>query len=90
MRLADMCEAGAPDPDETGVWVLICKAPATALHRYGCLHEHVTDKQTCDLHAPRPGKTGCQQCYDAGHYCDMAFTLLARTAGIIQKETERS
>ena len=80
------CEVALPGPL---YWVLFCDQPATAVHRYACVHEHVRERATCDEHAPEPGKVGCRTCFEgspswapnswgtgAPHECPMTAELL--------------
>lgn len=68
------CEAALPSCD--GTWRSICDSPATQVHRYACVHEHVRERATCDEHAPQPHIVGCRACFEAGHGCEMRAELL--------------
>jgi len=68
-----LCEAALPDSDG---WLYICDRVATGLYRYGCVHEHVGERWTCDVHHPVDGDVGCRACLEAGHECLMAFQLV--------------
>jgi len=70
---APACEAGNLIG---GTW-RECGAPAVALHRYACVHEHVRDRWTCALHEPVPGTVGCRACRDAGHDCPMTWERIS-------------
>lgn len=70
--MPETCEAAVP----AGINVLVvCGMPATAVHDYGCVHEHVTRKATCDAHAPQPERVGCLRCLHLGHDCPVTFRL---------------
>lgn len=62
------CAAVPADPG----WIL-CGAPATAVHRYACVHEHIKERATCAEHEPAEGRVGCIQCWKAGHDCPLVF-----------------
>lgn len=49
-----------------------CGAQATAVHQYGCIHEHRTAAPLCSIHAAklRAWNTECVECRAAdGHSC---------------------
>jgi len=78
------CEAAVPvfagPDDHLAGWIEACTRPATAVHRYACVHEHVRDRPTCDDHAPKPGIVGCRRCLEAGHECLMEAQLVTEPA----------
>lgn len=39
--------------------------------RYGCRHEHISERWACPQHRPELGKVGCRACFDLGHECPM-------------------
>ena len=69
---APLCEAAIVLNLSTRQWAE-CGKPATQRYRYGCVHEHVSERWTCPDHAPVPDDVGCRRCFEAGHDCPMAF-----------------
>lgn len=72
-----LCEAAVPHPD-FGLWLLVCSNPATEIWEYGCVHEHIRRRGTCDEHRPGPGLTGCRTCLELGHACEMTARFVER------------
>ena len=66
------CRAAIPESGHGNRWTE-CGAPAVATYSYVCVHEHIVARDTCAEHEPVAGDVGCHQCWDAGHYCPMAF-----------------
>lgn len=70
-----LCAAALPraGTDDRKITWIECGEPATGVYVYACVHEHVTERATCDAHAPEPGAVGCRRCFEAGHECPMDF-----------------
>ena len=73
-----MCEARIPSIGFFPLRIELtqCGERATAVYRYGCIHEHVREGSTCSNHHPDGKEIGCRLCLFFGHECPMVFTKL--------------